>query len=185
MIKRPLLPPPSPPFPPLPHCNPKQSGLLSKMGGNGPLFGPNILGESGDEGMTRKPIKKLSLELQSYVTIIWKVFPQCSKLFWPPLYIDCCKQEDAKGKYSSERLYCRCRLQLYENLMGSRFGTFRDTGAVSINECPKKNNWEISLGKLRHSQLFTVARQSAKDLGCNRIRNYFSSPVETVAFHVT
>ena len=135
MIKSPLTPPP-------PNCNPPKSEILSKMGGNESSFGRNVLGEWADEGMTRKPVKKLSSAGQSYVTITWQAFPMPQ--FVLTSIVDCCNQEDVRGKYSSGCLYCRCRLQLYENLMGARSGTFCDKQQLICS---------ISLEKLLHSKL--------------------------------
>ena len=60
---------------PLPF-HPKQSWTLSTMGGNESIFGQTLLGwgSGGNPLMSPKPIKKLSLGSESYVTITWKGF---------------------------------------------------------------------------------------------------------------
>ena len=56
--------------------HPKQSLILSTMGGNESFLATTLTGEDGlgDDGMNPKPIKKLLLGAESYVTITWKGF---------------------------------------------------------------------------------------------------------------
>ena len=62
--------------------HPKQSWILSTMGGNESFSGHNIAGgEWGDDGMNPKPIKKMLLGAECYV----RVFAHSPKIFWPPL----------------------------------------------------------------------------------------------------
>ena len=53
------------------------------MGGNESIWGHNIVqGEWGDEEMNPKPIQKLSLEAEFYVTITWKGFSTVSQVLF-------------------------------------------------------------------------------------------------------
>ena len=69
----------SSPLPPPPPPNPKQCWILGKWEEMS-LFGVSniVRGRGGDIGMNQKPIQKLSLGAESYVTITRKLFSLCT-----------------------------------------------------------------------------------------------------------